>query len=157
MRKLSLENRWRQSPHHGGPARGADHSQRNGAVGGGVSESGRGGEGGRTFPRIAASELTSTLSRQLSQLREVCSRRWTELAERFAPHRATWARMRGVIYFFPTFLHTTQLSTLLPVWEFFVTIEEVRQDFLRQNNIVKKNTSKILYYIFFALLNPTVN
>ena len=117
MRKLSLENRWRQSPHHVA-SRDAEHgAQRNGTA---VGE----GEGGSNpFPRIAASELRSTLTRQLTQFREVCSRRWTELAERFAQHRETWACCFFVVFNF------TSLPRLLGN----LSPEDYRQDFLLQS------------------------
>jgi hypothetical protein len=87
MRKLSMENRWRQSPHH--VASDTNNFRQNGNAAGGEPGGMSDGDSGSHFRRFSATELRSTLTRQLTQLREVCSRRWTELSERIAQHRGT--------------------------------------------------------------------
>ena len=74
MRKLSTDSRWRNSPRGA-----ADKTPSNGKAGG-------------QSPRHFANEVSTTLVRQLSQIRDSCSRHLATLADRIATRDSSCTR-----------------------------------------------------------------
>ena len=89
MRKLSEDNRWRQTPRRqlksedGAAANNNNHAHTNGQATGSETSSAR----SFSSPRHLAHEVSAAIVRQMQEWREACSRQMAHLADKLHPSR----------------------------------------------------------------------